>query len=99
MEYKKLLEEAYSQLPVESSKSKRFEIPKPNVGKVGHRTILRNFREICDAINRDHLHFLKFLSKEMATAGTANGTRAINKNQRINLGVMRRFLKNCDSNI
>jgi len=41
------------------------------------RTILANFKEICEALNREPHHVLKFLSGEMATAATLQGTRAI----------------------
>ena len=80
LEYEKMLEEAYSELPPEVFKRKRFEIPRPDsrvFGRRPARTILFNFKEICDALNRDPMRILRFLSKEMATAGTADGTRAI----------------------
>ena len=41
------------------------------------RTVLSNFKEICDALNRKPRHVLKFLSGEMATAATIQRTRAI----------------------
>lgn len=76
-EYEKMLNEAYSRLPPQMFKHKRFEIPRPNAVVSGARTILHNFKEICDALNRDPSHALRFLSKEMATAGTTDGVRAI----------------------
>ncbi len=76
-EYEKMLEEAYSHLPPQTFKHKRFEIPRPNAVVSGSRTILHNFKEICDSLSRDPVHILKFLSKEMATAGTTDGVRAI----------------------
>jgi len=77
MDYEKMLEEAYSQLPHEVSEHRRFEIPRPNSTIFGSRTMLHNFKDICDALNRDQLHLLLFLSKEMATAGTVDASRAI----------------------
>nr|MDO8134650.1 translation initiation factor IF-2 subunit beta [Candidatus Njordarchaeum guaymaensis] len=77
MDYEKMLEEAYSQLPTEVSEGKRFEIPRPNCTVYGPRTVLHNFKDICDVLNRDQLHVLRFLSKEMATAATIDGSRAI----------------------
>ena len=44
---------------------------------MGSRTIVQNFKEIADRMNRDPNHLLKFLSKELATAATTDGTRAI----------------------
>ena len=77
MSYKEMLKRVYSQLPPEVFEQKRFEIPKPRSTIAGARTILYNFKEVCDTLNRDPHHLLKFLSKEMATAGTVNGARAI----------------------
>ena len=43
------------------------------------RTIIYNFKEIADLLNRDPQHILKFLSKETATAATLQESRAIFK--------------------
>ena len=77
MDYKELLERARSQLPSEILEHKRFEIPRPRSFVTGMRTILANFKEICDALNREPRRVLKFLSGEMATAATMQGTRAV----------------------
>jgi translation initiation factor 2 subunit 2 len=76
MDYEELLKRARSQLPSEILEHKRFEIPRPRSFVTGMRTILANFKEICDALNREPRHLLKFLSGEMATAATMQGTRA-----------------------
>lgn len=75
--YERLLKRAYSQLPKEIFERKRFEIPNVRSSTIGMRTLIHNFKEIADALNREPQHLLKFLSKEMATAGTLHGTRAI----------------------
>lgn len=77
MDYKELLNRARSQLPSEVLEHKRFEVPKPRSFVTGMRTILANFKEVCDALNREPRHVLKFLSGEMATAATMQRTRAI----------------------
>ena len=79
MDYEELLRRARSQLPPTVLEHKRFEIPKPRSFVIGMRTIIHNFKEISDTLNRDPQHVLKFLSKEMATAGTIDRTRAIFK--------------------
>ncbi|MFB0514337.1 MAG: translation initiation factor IF-2 subunit beta [Candidatus Bathyarchaeia archaeon] len=76
-DYEELLKRAHSQLPPEVFERKRFEIPKPRTFRIGVRTIINNFKEICEAFNRDPQHLLRYLSHEMATAGTISGTRAI----------------------
>jgi translation initiation factor 2 subunit 2 len=77
MDYKELLKRARSQLPSEVLGHERFEIPRPRSFVTGMRTILANFKEICEALNREPHHVLKFLSGEMATAATVQGARAI----------------------
>lgn len=77
LSYKDLLRRVYSQLPPEVFEHKRFEIPRPRSTIAGARTIFFNFKEICDTLNRDPRNVLRFLSKEMATAGSIDGTRAI----------------------
>ena len=77
LDYRKMLDEAYSQMPPEVFKHERFEVPRLASVIVGSRTFVHNFKEICDILNRRPLHVLKFLSKEMATAGTIDGPRAI----------------------
>lgn len=76
-EYEKLLERAHSQLPPEILKHKRFEIPQVRCATIGMRTIFINYREVAEALNRDAKHLLRYLSKEMATAGSIVRTRAI----------------------
>ena len=79
MDYEELLRRARSQIPPKVFEHKRFEIPKPRSFVIGMRTVIHNFKEISDTLNRDPQQVLKFLSKEMATAGTIEGTRAIFK--------------------
>lgn len=76
-DYKELLKRARSQLPTDVLERKRFEIPKPRSITVGMRTIIHNFKEICEAFNRGPQHLLRYLSREMATAGTISGSRAV----------------------
>jgi len=41
------------------------------------RTIITNFKELADVLDRDPQHILKFLTREMATAATFHESRAI----------------------
>jgi len=77
MNYRELLERARAQLPSDVREHKRFEVPRPQSHQIGMRTVLTNFKDICDAMNRDPRHVLKFFSGEMATAATMQGNRAI----------------------
>jgi len=77
-EYVRLLDRAYSQLPRGvSTRSGRFEVPRPIVTIAGARTVVQNFKAICDAMNRNPELVLKFLSKELGTAALFDGRRAV----------------------
>jgi translation initiation factor 2 subunit 2 len=75
-DYDELLNRAREQMPEVQAKKERLEIPHPNP-TVGMRTIIANFKEIADALDRDPQHLLKFLTREMATAATFHESRAI----------------------
>ncbi|TMI26698.1 translation initiation factor IF-2 subunit beta [Candidatus Bathyarchaeota archaeon] len=45
-------------------------MPKAIVSVIGARTIVNNFADVADRLNRDPHHVLKYLAKEMATAGS-----------------------------
>jgi translation initiation factor 2 subunit 2 len=76
-EYERLLNRALSKLPPRADKGGRFELPEPLSSISGNRTVLYNLNEICNRLNRDRDHLLKFLSREMATAGSLDGARAV----------------------
>ena len=75
--YEEMLDLAYSMIPSVASKHERLEVPRPRSTIVGRRgpTVVYNFKEICDTLNRDPHSVLKFLAKEMATYGTMAGSR------------------------
>lgn len=74
--YEELLKRAQSQLPQERGTGERFEIPRVRSYVIGMRTYIHNFKDIAAALNRDPHHLIKFLTSEMATAGTLEETRA-----------------------
>lgn len=78
-EYEKLLSKARSSLPPSVFKKERFKLPKPEIIVSGNKTILRNFKEICDRLRRNQGPFLKFLSGGLGTSGTTDGSRAVFK--------------------
>ena len=65
--YEDLLERAIDQLPPEVFEHKRFKIPK----------VIKNFKDVAEGLNRDPQHLLKFLMRELGTAGNIEGQRAI----------------------
>jgi len=74
--YLKALDKALEKVPKRAASGERFEEPKPEIMVFGKsRTMISNFADIARRLNRDPHHILKFLSKEMATAGTYDGQR------------------------
>jgi len=76
-DYDMLLKKARAQIPEVASKRARLELPKLNYARIGMRTVIFNFREVAQALDRDPQHLLKYLSGEMATAATIQGSRVI----------------------
>ncbi|WP_409199837.1 translation initiation factor IF-2 subunit beta [Methanobrevibacter sp. DSM 116169] len=76
-EYENLLTRAIDQLPPEVFEHKRFKIPKAYSDIQGNRTFIKNFKEVSERLNRDPQHVLKFLLRELGTAGNLEGGRAI----------------------
>lgn len=92
-DYRELLERAYSKLPRQVSSYERFIIPRPDVATVGRRTVIHNFKAITDNLRRDPDHLLKYLTGEMATLATFDGTRAIFKG-RFGFDTIRNLIQN-----
>jgi translation initiation factor 2 subunit 2 len=76
-DYNELLKRACAQMPEVSAKRERLELPRIMMNTVGMRTIISNFKDIANALDRDPQHILKFLTREMATAATFHDSRAI----------------------
>ncbi len=75
--YAKLLDRALAQLPSDVTRKDRFELLEPSSAVMGNRTILYNLKEISDRLRRDREHVLTYLAKELATAGSLDGTTAV----------------------
>ncbi len=76
-DYESMLKKARGQCSEVGSKRERLELPRLQYGRIGMRTVIYNFKEVADALNRDSQHVLKFLTGEMATAATSQGSRVI----------------------
>lgn len=74
--YDALLNRAIAKSPNFSSSGERFVVPRPKTFIEGRTTVWDNFEEIRDKVNRED-HFLKYLLKEMGTAGKVEGNRLI----------------------
>lgn len=72
-----MLDRALSKLPEKVFEKSRFEIPKSDSFTMGNRTIIRNFQEIAQKMNRDPNHLMKYLSGELATSGNFESRGAV----------------------
>lgn len=75
--YEELLSEAYKKIKPVESKIERFEIPKATGMIEGNKTIITNFKQICDYLRRKPEHLIKFLQRELAAPGTIEQDRLI----------------------
>ena len=78
-DYKKLLKLCIKQIPEESYKKERFEIPVIKSIVVGSKTEISNLIEVSKQIYRDPKEIKKFLEKELASPGTIERQRVIFK--------------------
>lgn len=75
-DYSSLLDRALKAVPKRDREAMRFEVPNPIVHRAGNKTLVLNFLEISSKMNRDPKHLLKFMSRELATAGSLEDVRA-----------------------
>jgi translation initiation factor 2 subunit 2 len=76
-DYDELLKRACLKMHGVSTKQERLEMPMLHVNTFGMRTMIGNFKEVADVLDRNPQHILKFLTREMATAATYHESRAI----------------------
>ena len=75
--YDEMLKKAFDKMPKKTGTGERFEMPQADVLPQGTQTIFRNFGAVCETLRRDPKHMLKYLSKELASPASIDGTRAI----------------------
>lgn len=68
---------AISKRPDFETSGERFVVPKLKSFIEGRTTVWENFEEIREKVNREADHFVKYLLKEMGTAGKVDGNRMI----------------------
>jgi len=77
VKYEEMLDAVFGQLPKEVVSSVRYEIPKVKGHIEGNKTIIINFVQICDILNRKTAHLLKYLQRELATPAKMEGNRLV----------------------
>jgi translation initiation factor 2 subunit 2 len=78
-DYDSLLDRARSQVPEDAFKKsgERFNVPDAQLMIQGNRSIWQNFQEIINILNRPGKEVLKFLSGQLGTAGSIEGSNAL----------------------
>jgi translation initiation factor 2 subunit 2 len=78
-DYDNLLDRARSQVPEDAFKKsgERFNVPEVQLIVQGNRSIWQNFQEIINILNRPGKEVLKFLSGQLGTAGSMEGSNAL----------------------
>ncbi|MEW6721899.1 MAG: translation initiation factor IF-2 subunit beta [Candidatus Micrarchaeota archaeon] len=77
-DYERLLDDIYKKLPEKAKHSgERFEMPKFEWFTEGNKTILKNFKAVCDKIRRDPAVLSKYLTKELAVPAEVAGDRLV----------------------
>jgi len=79
MEYDKMLDNLYKQLPEKAKEKSRFTMPVFESFVEGVNTIIPNFTEVTNTLRREPEHLMKYLSKECATAATPDQKRLVLK--------------------
>lgn len=69
MDYGKMLEKAKKELPKNIEKKERFKLPYLKVEKEGKKTVIKNFKEVSNKLQRDIEHISKFLYKTTGASG------------------------------
>ena len=67
--YEQMLDSGRKNLPEAVFQKERFEIPKAMGHVQGNRTIISNFNQIANVLQRNTEHLLKYILKELATPG------------------------------
>ncbi|MFZ5501800.1 MAG: translation initiation factor IF-2 subunit beta, partial [Candidatus Micrarchaeota archaeon] len=75
--YESLLDDIYSKLPEKTSSGERFEMPKFEYFTEGNKTLIKNFKAVCDKIRREPQVVSKYLSKELAVPVELKAERLI----------------------
>lgn len=75
--YEEMLQKAYAGIDEPTDTGERFVMPKTRVYLEGKTTVLENFADIADTLNREQDHFMKYILGELGTAGKIDGTRAV----------------------
>ena len=78
-DYESLLDRARDNIPHDISSSARWKLPEPDVLIEGSQTIIRNFSDIVDMMDRDGNHVYHYMQNELGTSGSREERRVLLK--------------------
>lgn len=76
-DYESMLKTGREKLPEDIFEGARFEIPEAKTQKQGNKTVIQNFADIADTLNRGEKQLSKYLLGELGTAGHVDGKELI----------------------
>jgi translation initiation factor 2 subunit 2 len=92
-DYEFLLEKLYRKVPPKSGVGE-FQVPEPQVIRIGEQTVVRNFRDIALKLKRDPRLVARYLQKELATAAHYDDESGqLVLNVKVSRRVVKRFLE------
>jgi translation initiation factor 2 subunit 2 len=68
MDYDEMLDRAVEETPDIEDEQSRFEVPDPDVRQEGNVTVVENFQDLVDTLDRDEDKLLKFIQDELGTS-------------------------------
>jgi translation initiation factor 2 subunit 2 len=91
--YLKILDEVFSALPKSvKGAGDRVIVLNPEILHESRRTIVTNFRDLADKLNRDPSHIAKFIARESGRPSSIEGERLIIQG-RLSLEELRKLLE------
>lgn len=77
LSYDDMLKSAREQVPDEILNAERLEIPKLKSIVIGNKTEITNFGEVAGIIRREVKMMMKYMTRELGSAGVLEGRKAI----------------------
>ena len=77
MEYDEQLDRALSETPEVAESGSRFEVPDPEVRTEGSVTVVENFRDIVDRLDREADHVMAYVQSTLGTSASIDARRRL----------------------
>jgi len=91
--YEEMLDRAFQKLPAKLASSQQLSTLKPELMLVGGKTVILNFKDIADSLNRDPEVLQKYLGKELGVAAYTNESGQLVLQGKFNVQVITKLLE------